>query len=59
MTISAGVYFIHFNFADYIQKLFDPVTFSSGDEGDGETLAYINFTRLLNEAEGTYVNMAL
>ena len=41
--------------ADIVQELFDPVAFSDGTERDAETQAYINFTRLLNEAEGMYI----
>ena len=35
-----------------MQELFDPVAFSDGSRRDAEALAYINFTRILNEAEG-------
>lgn len=46
---------INFNVADYIHELFDPVAFSDGRERDAEALAYINFTRILNEAEGMFI----
>lgn len=46
---------INFNVADYIHELFDPVAFSDGRERDAEALAYINFTRILNEEEGMFI----
>ena len=36
----------------YVQELFNPVAFSNGSKRDAEALTFINFIRLLNEAEG-------
>ena len=43
-----------------MQELFDPVAFSDDESvRDSEALAYINFTKLLNEAEGMSSSLVL
>lgn len=42
------------HFADYVQNIFDPVHFS-GNNREAEVAVYMYFSRLLNEAEGTYL----
>lgn len=43
-----------------MQELFDPVAFSDDESvRDTEALAYINFTKLLNEAEGMSSSLVL
>ena len=39
-------------FADYVEELFDGVQFSEANK-DVEEAVYMQFSRLLNEAEGT------
>ena len=40
-------------FTDYVEELFDQVQFSDANK-DTEEAAYMQFLRLLNEAEGIY-----
>ena len=47
-------YLITYAFADYIQDIFDPVQFSNSNK-EAEEAVYMHFSRLLNEAEGTYL----
>ena len=45
---------LYYVIADYVKELFDPVKFSEANK-DVKEAAYMQFSRLLNEAEGIYL----
>ena len=45
------IYVCSYTYVDYVQDLFEPVRFKR-DRADIEEATYMQFTRLLNEAEG-------